>query len=153
MTNAANEWLETVTNRPAAYWMAACQQAVNKASSPSDDPKHDQTDVTAFISEVTRLVVASLPPEGSGEAPYDPNMRVAATLSLVLALWYGRLHYAKIHDPNRPASLRQRVYTRWWNWIHALFSAVLDEREDATFFPGQRWDFPFDPRAENGDFI
>lgn len=149
----ATTWLEGVTGRSAAWWMAACQKAVQRASSPSDDPNHDQTDTPAFLGEVVRLVCEAMPVPDDAGAPYDPNMRGAATLAVVTALWYGRLHYAKAHDPARPVGGRQRAYGRWADWALALVSAVYDEREDPAYFPGQRWDHPFAFEAEDGDFV
>ena len=131
--------------------MAAVQQAIKDASKPTDDPNHDSTDVHAWLTEVARLVETSLPP--ASEEKYDENMRAGAVMSVVLALHYGRLHFAKIHDPARPVAIRQRAYERWLAWSQALLSVLLDEREDATYFPGQKWDYPFGHAAVDGEFV
>lgn len=146
----ASKFLEERTGRGAAWWVAAVQKAVQENSSPSDDPNHDQTDLGGFLARVSKLVEDSLP--RTGEA-YDPNMRAMAVLSLVSALWFGRLQYAKAHDPARPSSTRRQAYAGWVAWALALGSIPLDEREDATHFPGQRWDFPFTFESESGNFI
>lgn len=149
----ATEWLEKRTGRSAAWWVAAVQQAVQKASSPSDDPNHDQTDPNVWVQEVAKLVIDSLPPDNTIEFPFDGNMRIAAILGLVLSLWYARLGYAKSHSPSRPVSLRIPSYKNWLTWTQALIDAVFNESEDAVFFPGQEWDFPFGPHAKNGNFV
>lgn len=144
-----NEWFEAITGRPAAWWMAAVQQAVQKASTKGDDPNHDETDVVAFLGEVVRLVSTSLPED----EVYDGNMRAAGVLAAVLTLWYGRLGYAKSHDPNRPIAARQRSYAKWLRWVRVMATLPIDESDDAVYFSGQQWDFPFSFDAKDGDFV
>lgn len=144
-----DNWLRQTTERGAAQWVSLCQQAILASLTKGEDPNHDEADPGKFIGEVTRLVVASLPPSND----YDGNMRAAAVLSVVLALWRCRLGVAKCHDPNRPAVLRQKAYRGLVEWEHALIDVTLDGSEDPTYFPGQRWDLPFAAEAESGDFI
>lgn len=42
----------------------------------------------------------------------------------------------------------------WWmDYAIALFVSTLNEKEDAAYFSGQSWSFPFDPSAAGGDFV
>ena len=146
----ATDWLEQMTSRNAAWWVAAVQKAISDHTSPTEDPNHGHTDVEKMHAAVTKLVRESMP--ASGET-YDENMRSMAVLSMVAALWFGRVQYAKAHSPARPNSLRRSAYARWISWAMALASIPLDEREDAVYFPTQGWDFPFAFEAKDGDFI
>lgn len=144
-----SDWLVKTTGRSAAWWMAACQNAIQSKSKPTDDPNHDENDPETFLKDVAHLVCTSLP----NDETYDSNMRVAAVMSVVLGLWKARVHYAKTQDPNRPVVNRQKSYAGWVEWAHALTDALLDERDDPAYFPGQSWDHPFTFQADDGEFI
>ncbi len=145
----ATTWLESTTGRSAAWWMAACQNAISSKSEKSDDPNHDENDPEVFLHDVAHLVTTSLPPDGN----YDPNMRVAAVMGVVLCLWKSRCHYSKTQDPHRPVSTRQKSYDQWAEWVGVLVSAVMDERDDPTYFPGQKFEHPAAFDAKDGDFV
>jgi len=85
--------------------------------------------------------------------PYDGNMRMAAVLSYVLALWYLRIHRAKSYDPRRPVKHRKSAYHQRLRFACAIFYAIVDESEDPDFFPGQKWESPFDPYPTDGYFV
>lgn len=129
--------------------MAAVQQVLAREFKPSDDPNHSQNDTGKFLTDVADLVVKSMPPDGS----YDPNMRAAAVMGVVLALWKSRVHLAKTRDPNRPVAGRISSYAQWEEYAQVLMSVVIDERDDAAFFPGQQWDLPFSVDAKDGEFV
>lgn len=81
------------------------------------------------------------------------NMRAAVVLGHLLCLWAFRTARAKAYDPRRPADVRRKAMDTWvWNAME-LTTALLDEREDADFFPGQDWDAPCQPKARNGTFL
>jgi hypothetical protein len=106
-------------------------------------------DTEVFLKDVAALVVKSLPPDGS----YDPNMRAAAVMGVVLALWKTRLHLAKTRDPNRPVAGRISSYASWTEYAQVMMSVMIDERDDAAFFAGQKWDLPFSVDAKDGEFV
>ena len=143
-------WLEQRTRKSPAWWMATIQRQIAKASRKSKDPKHDQTDVKKWLTEIVRIVVNDFPPDNT---KFDENMGAAAILSQVLAMWYLRCHRAKILDPRRPLSHRQEAQERWLAYVAGLAALAVDDREDAAFFPGQEWRLPFDPDATSGDFV
>lgn len=130
--------------------MAAVQRAIRDTLQPNpDDANHDLCDTPASMAAICKLVWDSVP---VNEA-IDPNMRAFAVLGAVSSLWFGRVQYAKAHDPNRPSSIRRAAYGRWLAWAAAHMSIPLDESRDATMFPDQRWDFPFTFDSESGDFV
>lgn len=145
----ATDWLSEKTGRSAAWWMSACQTAITSRAEKSDDLNHDDNDPELFLHDVAHLVVTSLPKDGN----YDPNMRVAAVMGVVLVLWKSRVHYCKTQDPMRPVSSRQNSYDQWAEWTQVLISAVMDERDDPTYFPGQKFEHPFSFDATDGEFI
>ncbi len=145
----ATTWLESTTGRSAAWWMAGLQFAISSKSEKSDDPNHDENDPEVFLKDVAHLVVTSLPPDGN----YDPNMRVAAVMGVVLCLWKSRVHLSKTRDPNRPVQTRQKSYEQWVEFGQVLMSVVIDERDDPAYFPGQAWDLPYGFDAKDGDFV
>lgn len=145
----ATHWLEEKTGRSAAWWMSALQTAITSRAEKSDDPNHDDNDPKVFLHDVAHLVVTSLPKDGN----YDPNMRVAAVMGVVLVLWKSRLHLSKTRDPNRPVQTRQNSYGQWVEYSQVLMSVLLDERDDPAYFPGQRWDLPYSFSAIDGDFV
>lgn len=143
-------WLEEQTGQSSAWWMATVQRLIGKHSTPPPKgKKHGTTDVTAWLTDLVKMVERRFPPDGQ----YDENMKAAAVLSQVLALWYLRVHRAKALDSARPISHRQSAYLRRQEYVVALLLAAMDEREDAAYFPGQRWQLPFTPDATSGDFV
>lgn len=144
----SRSWLERATRRSPAWWIGKVQREITRASTPSDNPKHDTTDARRWIERVMEAVVGSLP-----AGFYDGNMRAAAVLSQVLALWYLRVHRAKCYDPTRPVASRQQGLEDWLGYATALGALALDERHDAAAFPHQDWESPFDPDATDGTFV
>jgi hypothetical protein len=141
-------WLTEYTNKDESYWVARVQTLVSENTVPREDG-HGTTDVSKWLHKLVDEVINELPPREG----YDGNMRSAAILSQVLGLWYVRLHLAKLSDPHRPAQVAQEVYKSWLTWSHAMFNNIIDASRDTTFFPGQGWSHPFDPRVERGEFL
>jgi hypothetical protein len=140
-------WLKDTSNRDEAYWVARVQQLISKNTTDREDG-HGDTD-TKWIQELVDEVVSNLP---SGDT-YDGNMRCAAIISHVLALWYSQLHYAKTQDSHRPTFERQRAYHARLAWQLSLVQALLDISNGPTYFPGQPWQNPFDGDARGGTFL
>jgi hypothetical protein len=128
--------------------MAACQDAVSKASTKVEGEAHDETDPEKFVQIVLGLAKQTLADDGL----FDGNMRLAAVMSMVLALWYARVNYAKAHDPNRPGLLRRRSYRKFLEWVSAMQMIPVSEANDSIYFPGQKWDFPYSFGTQDGDF-
>ena len=150
-TRDYDDWLKQMTGRPGSWWIATIQARIAKRSRKSRDPKHDVTDVSAWLADLVGLVVKTMPhPVDVG---YDGNMRAAAVLGVALTLWYSRVQLAKVSDPKRPIALRQGAYKRWLNYFHALANAAVDNRQDAAYFPGQSWQSPFLAEADDGEFV
>src|SRR5207247_9154019 len=114
----------------------------------SPDPRHDQTRHDQWLVQVMREVIRTFPTRGR----YDGNMRLAAVLSHVLALWYLRVHRAKCYDPRRPVADRRYAFESWLGYVRALSTLAVDERDDAAHFPDQHWDPPYSPHAIDGTF-
>ena len=141
-------WLKEYSNRDEAYWIARVQQLIaNNTISTGDG--HGQTD-EKWLLQLFDEVVGNLPVGGQ---PYDGNMRLAATISQILALWYSQVHYAKSQDSHRPLWDRQRAYWARLDWAKDLILNILDNSNGPTYFPGQPWENPFSPAAKGGDFV
>lgn len=143
-------WIEQTTGLSDHDWVVTIQTLIGKYSSASDDPQHDQTDVKGWMQELTEFVMKSFPVTGPA---YDENMRIARVMSYILALWYSRLHLAKVSDPRRPVSIRRDAYKSRQEWLDTLFHAITDIQHDPSYFPGQQWEHPFSLESQNGDFI
>lgn len=152
-----SEWIEDATSKPRAYWVARVQQLIQENSEPNpDNPQHPETDAGAFLLQLVAEVLESAPLSSwqTGVPPYDGNMRAAAILGYVLSLWFARIARAKLYDPNRPLGNALPIYkSRYLAWCHALAAALFDESEDSTYFPGQKWQYPFAPGAKGGFFV
>lgn len=142
-------WIAEVTNRPAQEWVGLIQRAIRKASMPTKDPRHDQTNVSQWLAEVIATILVTAPKKGQ----YDENLRTAAVVGYILLLWYFRCHRAKIHDPRRPIARRREAYAKWLACAAAVQALPLDEREDGVMFPGQKWESPFAWHATDGVFV
>ncbi len=146
------EWIEEKTGCTKAWWVHTMQQLISDHSQPSDDPNHDESDVSAWLKVLVDKVVETLPPEKT-TFPYDGNIRAAATLAYVAYLWASRIHRAKTMDSRRPLILRRQSYHKWLELVREMSLLPIDESQDAVFFPGQPWQSPFDPHGTNGDFV
>ena len=142
-----SSWIASVTGKPRRWWVAEVQRLISKHSRPTKDPHHGQTRTGAVIAELVGIVHKTFPKKET----FDGNMRMAAVLSYVLALWYSRLHRAKSFDPRRPVKHRQAAYWNRLGWADAMFLTLVDESEDPEYFP-QRWENPFDPWTLDGYF-
>ena len=139
-----------MTGKPKSWWVAATQALITKHSRPTKDPRHGQTRTGMVVAELVALVEKT---SFRKKERFDGNMRMAAVLSYVLALWYLRVHRAKSYDPRRPVALRRGAYWSRMGYLNALFLAITDESEDQLYFPGQRWETPFDPYPTDGYFV
>ena len=140
-------WLKEYTNRDESYWMARVQNLISSNTTDREDG-HGDTDLK-WVHRLVDEVTNNLPPDEG----YDGNMRTAAILSAVLGLWYNQVHLAKCHDPNRPTFIRQQAYLRRQDWMLAFIQNLFDFSGAPTYFPGQKWQFPFDPEARGGEFV
>lgn len=142
-------WLKETTHRDESYWMARVQQLIaNNTTSTSDG--HGETN-EKWLLQLFDEVVVGLPP--AGPVPYDGNMRLAATISAILGLWYSQVHHAKSQDSHRPTFVRQAAYFARLQWVYSFFANVLDVSGGATYFPGQPWQNPFAGDSKGGDFL
>src|SRR5712692_1464094 len=141
-------WLKDVTNRDEAYWMARVQSLIASNTKDTEDG-HGETDLK-WIHDLIDEVQNNLP---EPNPPYDGNMRMAASLAAILGLWYSQVHYAKTQDPNRPTNIRQRAYWRRLDWIEEMIHNMIDTSCVSTYFPGQKWQDPFDPESRGGEFL
>lgn len=144
-------WIESLTGKDAVWWVSEIQRLITRRSRPTKNPWHGTTQTEKVMADLVKLVQRhGMPKKGP---QYDGNMRMACVLSYVLALWYLRLHRAKSYDPRRPIRVRQAAYFHRLGYANALFLAITDESLDATLFPGQRWETPFDPYPTDGYFV
>ncbi len=141
-------WIASVTGKPRRWWIAEVQRLISKHSRPTKDPRHGQTRTGAVIAELVGIIHKTFPKKET----FDGNMRMAAVLSYVLAIWYSRLGRAKAYDPRRPVAHRKMGYVNRLAWAMAMVLALMDESEDAEHFPGQKWETPFDPYPTDGFF-
>ena len=154
--------LTNETGRNTAYWMARVQTLIEQTGKPITDPKtrkqlkrhgvdpdkHTTNDPLDWLAQLAAELMEAVP----ADRPVDGNMWLAKTLGFVLAVWYARLAFAKAHDPVRPVSDRRRAYDAHHTFTVELLGAVTDVRHDATFFPRQKWESPFDPAAKSGSY-
>lgn len=143
------DWLEVETGRDMAAWFDFIQQRIKARSHPSSDPNHDQTNVEAWLRDLTREVKRALIPRYS-----DGNMRAAACLGMILTTWFMQISRAKCYDPARPVEGRRqsmRVRMHYALWLFRL--TVLDEEMIVDLVPGQTWDAPFAEDATDGTFV
>jgi len=143
-------WLHQATGKSPTYWLNLIQREIKKASRKSADPKHDETDVSMWMEA---LVLKVLELQAGIKGKLDGNMRAAAVVSQILALWFIRVQRAKAYDPRRPIALRKKALVRWADYLTAMQRLGLDESADTRIFQTQRWESPWDPRAHDGDFI
>ena len=144
-------WVESLTGKDAAWWVSEIQRLIANHTRPTKDPWHGTTQTEKAMTDLIKLVQKhGMPKKGP---QYDGNMRMACILSYVLALWYLRLHRAKIYDPRRPVRHRQAAYWSRLGYANALFLAIEDESKDAEMFPGQNWESPWDPTTTDGYFV
>lgn len=140
-------WLKTNTNRDEEFWLARVQTLISEATTDRPDG-HGDTD-EKWVYYLVDEIISNLPPEGQ----YDGNMRIAATVSAVLGLWYSQVHNAKIHDPNRPSFVRQLAYYGRQGWIQSFIENLFDISRTATYFPGQKWESPWVASPKSGEFL
>lgn len=141
-------WLKEVTNKDEAYWMSRIQSLISQHTVAKEDG-HGETD-SDWIKRLADEVVDNLPQSGH---PYDGNMRMAAILSSILGLWYSQVHQAKTFDAHRPTFERQQAYFARQTWALDFLKNLLDMSNGPIYFPGQPWQFCFDPEAKGGDFL
>lgn len=141
--------LEQYTSHDSVWWMARVQQHIKKASGRKRKDGHSRTNVTKWMGALHQDVLLSFPTSGS----YDGNMRAAMVTSLVLFTWYARVSRAKVFDPARPLSIRSEAYNGWLRVMGEFQRVMLDDRNDAEYFPGQKWNNPHLPGAKGGTFV
>lgn len=140
------DWLEKETGYSLEWWFRFVQESVVKNSSPSEDPKHDETDTRKVIEALTSLVCNCPPMSGR----YDENMRVAMLLSFILGSWFVKICKGKSLDPKRPLQDRARGYKRVSDFVGEFLRGCLDDR-DLPLLLGQEFELP-GPRGRDGSF-
>ncbi len=142
-------WLQENTGLSDREWIEYVQQLIREHSVPSSDPNHDETEVTAWIHELT-VKVATIPTESQ----VDGNMFVSRIMSAVLALWYHNVQFAKTRDPRRPIQLRLKAVSRLSKWRIGLAKIAMDRNDEIKdIFSGQDWEDPKDKNATDGTFV
>jgi hypothetical protein len=150
-----------------AYWMARVQQLIVECSTPIATESreengqivalagHSSTDTKMALRRLLDEVIATNPISGSatGIGVYDENMRTISLLGYICVLWYSSTHRAKLFDPARPLSLRRQAWGAYLSWATELVRMLLDVSRLSTFFPIQKWGYPFDPEGKDGTFI
>ena len=152
----AHDWLEHKTHKDNAYWMNRVQSLIGKHSTPPDDTGHGTTNTEAVLVELVTEIVKDAPVSGglTGLPLYDENMYAFSILAQIAALWYSRVHLAKLSDPSRPTgNAMQRYHEVYLPWVMGIQMLLADISHDPAYFPGQRWQNPFDPNSESGSFI
>ena len=148
------DFIGQVTGKERGWWVAFIQGRITARAKRSKDPWHDQSDsqkvMNDVVAEIRRLIYDKAKKE---KRAFDSNMALAMGTSYVLAVWYLRLHRAKSYDPRRPVKLRQAAYWHRYAFARAIFDAIVDESQDPKYFPGQRWESPFDPYPTDGYFV
>lgn len=151
------DYLDTQTGHDRVYWFTRIQRLIVKTAKPMSakvlrkmglSPGHSQSDSLAVFQQLALELYRALPTD----RPVDSNMFLASALSIACAQWYARLQRAKACDPVRPLADRRRAYVAYLSFANELSRILVDERDDATFLPDQRWEGPFTPDATSGDF-
>jgi uncharacterized protein YneF (UPF0154 family) len=158
----ADDILHTMTGQTTTFWIARIQTLIAQLGKPITDAKtrkmlskhgvnpdeHKTTEPVEWVRQITDELRDCTP---AGE-PIDGNMWLAKALGYLLTVWYARLSYAKANDPVRPLSDRRRAYDVHRTFCNALTEATTSVRDDATFFPQQKWQSPFAPEAKSGRY-
>ena len=144
--------LRKLTSHDSVYWVACVQSLITKHSKPTKDPNHSETDSGAMLRELSDYVWSAILATVDLKTT-DENMSSAQAMSLVLTLWTCRIRRAKAYDPRRPVELRKKAMERLSLYHHSLLECMMNEANDANYFPGQEWDCPYSPNAKNGDFV
>ncbi len=145
-----HSWIMQVSGKSKTWWVRIVQELIQKHSRKTKDPWHGATNIERVVKELVQIIKrVAFRKKGR----YDGNMRMAAVLSYVLAIWYLRIHRAKSYDPRRPVKARKAAYFTRLNYATALFYAIEDESMDPVHFPGQKWESPFDPYPTDGYFV
>lgn len=153
--------LRDLTGHPTEYWLARVEASIRKAERPPTTKEADDLErqglsrdhkmggppndwVLAICAEVEQCRPTSL---------HDGNMWTAATVGLILSLWYLRLARVKAYDESRPLADRMPAYSRYLTHLASLVMGAVDERQDALTFPhiSKRLN-PFSPDATSGTF-
>lgn len=144
-----------MTRKTRAWWVERVQDKIRIHTRPTKDPWHGYTESGAVIESLAREVQRySMAGGGPGKVrKYDENLRMASVLGYVLCLWYARIHKAKAFDPRRPVTHRRAAYMSRQMFLQAMFEAMIDDSRDAEFFPGQKWESPYDPNPTEGYFV
>lgn len=140
--------LVALTGKDSVHWFRRVQALIVEAHVGKKVKGHHRNRMNWYVL-LGREVLRSFP---QGGPAYDPNMRLAATMGLILTVWYARVHRAKLYDPNRPLQLRRDLYANWIESAMVYASVFIDERDDAIMMD-QKWNNPFWPGAKGGKFV
>ena len=141
--------LMSLTGHDSLYWFRRVQELIVASHVGRKVKGHHRNKMDWFV-KLGKEILATFPESGP---PYDPNMRLAAAMGLILTVWQVRVHRAKLFDPNRPLNKRREIYAGWVDAAMIYASVFFDERDDAIFMPGQKWNNPWWPGAKGGKFV
>lgn len=146
---AVDAELRRSTGQDSRYWLNRVGALIGEASRPISgeaSPHLQTTDPAVWIARLSEEVwKASLP--RITQAGLDPNMAAAASLSLILGLFYARIVRAKAHDRRRPIDQRRYAMLRFTEYAQLLTVMMTSNERDHEYFPSQGWDDPWLPTA------
>jgi hypothetical protein len=149
---APKDTLETYTGHDRLWWMRFVQKRIAANSGPRGPNGHSPMLSYDWIGHVVAtLFKTAFPKDGPA---YDPNMRIAFLLTLVMGTWYSRVQHSKTFDPRRPKKIRRAAYESWRNSVTALLGSLISEHDDPLVFNGKPfYENPFDPKAKDGKYV
>jgi hypothetical protein len=145
--NTIDKLLIERTGEPSLYWLNRIGTLIGKHSKAIRGTKGlESTEVHKWVAELGREVsrrvrLRSAPTQ-------DENLGVSLVLGLILSLFGIRIVRAKCYDPRRPVRVRRQVLNKsLLRYQTALLEVLVDESQDAKYFPKQEWDSPNSPTA------
>ncbi len=151
MANDVEKWLKSETGYGSVYWLDYVGQRIKKHSKPVKGSVHDTTDPEKWLKDLVHYFWGIM--KTKDWQVRDENLACAATLSMILCLWFSRCARAKSYDKRRPIKLRKKAQERLITYWKAMLECFVDESRDPLMFPSQEWESPYDPNATNGTYV
>lgn len=149
------DYLDSRTGESTPVWILAVQRAIKDASTPPRTrgkyKGHSSTKVLKWIYSIAGQVMTRA--RIAQRKDRDENMGMAATLGMILCVWYVRIHRAKAMDPRRPIKLRRAALLQANEYVAELARVLHDDTWDPLVFPTQEWENPWHPKARDGKFV